>query len=302
MINVNIEDSDFNTGLLLKKITESIKERNISALNLEKGKEYLITWDKTTHQLSLGQDINKVVYIKNIIFLNISQTKDDLLNNTLFERLISDIDININNEFFNIEQLEVINDGKNKNIDIKYYAMPKLESIKMFKIKQALELEIDVSIISSFFKPEFNDKQLHQILFGLISNLDVSKYAKIEFNWKQMKQIRLGLEKKLDISIYANHKFNYLQMMEIRFGLEDNIDVYLYSNPCFSSNEMLILRKKLKNRKNKKDYSDLLDFRTKEQREHIFNILDVRRKHPLFLKLKQKINGRIYIPYKKDIV
>lgn len=248
MITVNNEDSNFNNSILLKNITESITEGNISVLKLEIGKEYLVTWNKITHQLSLEQDINKVIYIKKILFINCYQSKCDLLDNTLFERLMSDNDndININSDFFDISQLEQINEGKNEYLDINIYAMPKFEAIQMFHFKTALELGIDSSNILTFLKPEFNDEQLCQIFFGLITNLDVSKYAKIEFNCEQMKQIRLGLENKLNVLIYAKPEFNYLQMMEIRFGLEDNIDVSLYSNPCFSSDEMLILRKKLK--------------------------------------------------------
>ena len=147
---------------LLTKINYSITENIVSALNLEKGKEYLITWDKTTHQLSLEQDINKVIYIKNIKFFNISQAKNDLLTNTLFERLISDIDININEEFFDIWKFKQIELGVKNKLNISIYA-----------------------------KPKFDCKQMIEIRLGLESDLDVSIYAKSEFDNEKMKKNRL---------------------------------------------------------------------------------------------------------------
>ena len=85
---------------LITNITKAIKENSISKLNLELGKQYLITWDRETHQLSLEQDINKVIYIKNIMFLNIYKVKEDLLNHNLFERIMLAKNINIHNDFF----------------------------------------------------------------------------------------------------------------------------------------------------------------------------------------------------------
>ena len=63
---------------------------------------------------------------------------------------------------------------------------------QMNEIEKGLEKGLDVSI---YDKEEFNGDQMEQIRKGLEKNLDVSKYAKTEYSWKIMRQIRRKLKK-----------------------------------------------------------------------------------------------------------
>ena len=202
---------------VIQNITKSITENNISELNLEKGKQYLITWDKTTFGLSLEQDINKVIYIKKIMFFNISQVKEDLLDNTLFERLISDDDININSEFFDMWQKTEIMLGKSNSINYSIYAKQKFNHSQMEEIRFGLEKGLDISM---YIDQGYDAGQMREIRFGLEEGLDVSIYAKQEFRWQQMETLRKGLENNLDISLVAKPEFIPEQMKQILIALE----------------------------------------------------------------------------------
>ena len=63
---------------------------------------------------------------------------------------------------------------------------------QMDEIEKGLEKGLDVSI---YDKEEFNGDQMEQIRKGLEKNLNVSKYAKPEYNWKIMRQMRRKLKK-----------------------------------------------------------------------------------------------------------
>jgi hypothetical protein len=154
MINLKSNDEIFQT------ITESITEDNISELNLEIGKEYLISMDKDTHKLSLEQDINKVIYIKKIIFQNVSDAKEYLTHNTVFERLMSDDDININSEFFDDGQLKRINYGIEYDLDIVYFAKPCFDVSQMSVIIDGL---VNFFYIDLYASPKFNFDQMYVI-------------------------------------------------------------------------------------------------------------------------------------------
>ena len=124
---------------LITNITKAITENSISKLNLELGKQYLITWDRETHQLSLEQDINKVIYIKNIMFLNIYKVKEDLLNHNLFERIMLAKNINIHNDFFDDYQIYEIRLGLEDNLDVSFYSKPEFNWEQMEQIILALK-------------------------------------------------------------------------------------------------------------------------------------------------------------------
>lgn len=90
--------------------------------------------------------------------------------------------------------------------------------------------EIEIGIqkglnISYYAKKEFLAIQMHQIRLGLEENLAVAKYAKPEYDWFQMEEIREGLKAGLDISKYADPRMSYEVMREIRKGLAEGIDL-----------------------------------------------------------------------------
>ena len=90
--------------------------------------------------------------------------------------------------------------------------------------------EIEIGIqkglnISYYAKKEFLAIQMRQIRLGLEENLDAVKYAKPEYDWFQMEEIREGLKAGLDISKYADPRMSYEIMREIRKGLAEGIDL-----------------------------------------------------------------------------
>ena len=97
-----------------------------------------------------------------------------------------------------------------------------------FSPDQIDEIEIGLQKglnVSLYAKKEFLAIQMHQIRLGLEEKLPVEKYANPEYDWFQMEEIREGLKTKLDISKYADPKLSYEVMREVRKGLEQGIEL-----------------------------------------------------------------------------
>lgn len=60
-------------------------------------------------------------------------------------------------------------------------------------IRLGLEKGFDVSI---YAKPEFDNKQMHEIYMGLLNNVNVLLYATSKLDWNEMRTIRWKLEGK----------------------------------------------------------------------------------------------------------
>ena len=90
--------------------------------------------------------------------------------------------------------------------------------------------EIEIGIqkglnVTYYAKKEFLAIQMRQMRLGLEENLAVAKYAKPEYDWFQMEEIREGLKAGLDVSKYANPQMSYEVMREIRQGLTQGIEL-----------------------------------------------------------------------------
>lgn len=60
-------------------------------------------------------------------------------------------------------------------------------------ILMGLEKGFDVSI---YAKPEFDNKQMHEIYMGLLNDVNVLLYATSKLDWNEMRTIRWELEGK----------------------------------------------------------------------------------------------------------
>lgn len=60
-------------------------------------------------------------------------------------------------------------------------------------IRLGLEKGFDVSIYN---KPEFDNKQMHEIYMGLLNDVNVLLYATSKLDWNEMRKIRWELEDK----------------------------------------------------------------------------------------------------------
>lgn len=76
---------------------------------------------------------------------------------------------------YSTDQLQEIEEGQEKGLDVSYYQ-----------------------------NPEFLAIQMREIRLGLESKVDVSIYADKIYDWFQMKEIRKGLESRLDVEKYAD--------------------------------------------------------------------------------------------------
>ena len=85
------------------------------------------------------------------------------------------------------------------------------------EIELGLKKKLDVS---KYADPKFNDDQMREIRFGLEQGLDVGKYADPKFHWTQMYEISRGLSHNIDVSKYADPKLDSFHMGVIRYNLE----------------------------------------------------------------------------------
>lgn len=97
---------------------------------------------------------------------------------------------------YSTDQLQEIEEGQEKGLDVSYYQ-----------------------------NPEFLAIQMREIRLGLESKVDVSIYADNAYDWFQMKEIRKGLESCLDVEKYADPKLSFEVMHQIRKGLMDGVDL-----------------------------------------------------------------------------
>ena len=89
---------------------------------------------------------------------------------------------------FNKEQLNQIEIGLEKELNVGLYANPKFNWLQMMQIRFGLEDKLDVSLYAN---PEFDENQMEEIRLGLMKGLDVSQYADINCHSSKMKDIRL---------------------------------------------------------------------------------------------------------------
>ena len=69
----------------------------------------------------------------------------------------------------------------------------KLLGTEIKYIRLGLEKGFDVSI---YAKPEFDNKQMHEIYMGLLNDVNVLLYATSKLDWNEMRTIRWELEGK----------------------------------------------------------------------------------------------------------
>ncbi len=84
--------------------------------------------------------------------------------------------------------------------------------------------------IGELLRDEFNEKQLDEIMIGILSGIDVSKIAKSYYHHAQIRELRIGLEHGLDITCYSDRFLHSKDMAIIRKAMEQGFDVELLLN------------------------------------------------------------------------
>ncbi len=173
--------------------------------------------------------------------------------------------MNTAKEEYTQAQMEEIQLGEEKGIDVAYYRNPKFMASQMEEIRLGLEHEIQVAV---YAKPVFDFYQMREIRLGLEQHIDVTSYASPDFDSTTMCVMRQSILDKVDLSFFVSQGFrgNQLleikkcveegfhikklvqcemreaQLKEIRIGLEQGINVYVYADIQYHWRQMRELR------------------------------------------------------------
>lgn len=129
----------------------------------------------------------------------------------------------------------------------------KLNHKQKKEIKEGYDSGFPIPYLESCCLPEYNWKQLHQIVMGYwISKEGRSLYMKPEKTADQMREIRKGLEHHLSLDQISMFKdgYDWRQMEQIRLGLESKYSmeqIALFADKDRNWMQMLIIRKALDN-------------------------------------------------------
>ena len=155
---------------------------------------------------------------------------------------------------YSTDQLQEIEEGQEKGLDVSYYRNPEFLAIQMREIRLGLEAKVDVSVYADIAYDWFQMKEIRK---GLESHLDVEKYADPKISFEVMHQIRKGLMEgmdltfaktipagllkelrkaitaKVDIRRYIREGYEEEQLRQIRIALERGIDIGSHVKLCY---------------------------------------------------------------------
>ncbi len=136
------------------------------------------------------------------------------------------------------EQRCEIWDGLDKNLDVQKYADPRYTPWQMWKIRETMEMGLDVTIMCN---PD-HDEFLTTVLQGtLIDGFDCRHYLDQGFSAGQINELRAGAKSKVAYLLYANKQFNEEQMCTLREALEKGQDVAVVADPRYSAESMRLI-------------------------------------------------------------
>lgn len=93
---------------------------------------------------------------------------------------------------FNKDQLDELEDGLKKGLDVEKYADKRFNDCQMHQIKEGLEDGVNVDYYTN---PDFDIFQMYEIKEGLKAGIDPSEYTDPAYCWEYMEEIRERLEK-----------------------------------------------------------------------------------------------------------
>lgn len=99
---------------------------------------------------------------------------------------------------FNKDQLDELEDGLKKGLNVEKYADKRFNDCQMHQIKEGLEAGVNVDYYTN---PDFDIFQMYEIKEGLKVGIDPSEYADPAYCWEYMEEIRDRLEKVQKLSI-----------------------------------------------------------------------------------------------------
>ena len=99
---------------------------------------------------------------------------------------------------FNKDQLDELEDGLKKGLNVEKYADKRFNDCQMHQIKEGLEAGVNVDYYTN---PDFDIFQMYEIKEGLKAGIDPSEYTDPAYCWEYMEEIRERSEKVQKLSI-----------------------------------------------------------------------------------------------------
>ena len=138
---------------------------------------------------------------------------------------------------YSTDQLQEIEEGQEKGLDVSYYQNPEFLAIQMREIRLGLEAGVDVSIYADKAYDWFQMKEIRK---GLESHLDVEKYADPRLSFEVMHQIRKGLMEGIDLTFAKTIPAGVLK--ELRKALAAKVDIRRYIMEGYEEEQLRQIR------------------------------------------------------------
>lgn len=138
---------------------------------------------------------------------------------------------------YSTDQLQEIEEGQEKGLDVSYYQNPEFLAIQMREIRLGLESKVDVSIYADKAYDWFQMKEIRK---GLESCLDVEKYADPKLSFEVMHQIRKGLMEGMDLTFAKTIPAGLLK--ELRKAIAAKVDIRVYIKEGYEEEQLRQIR------------------------------------------------------------
>lgn len=109
------------------------------------------------------------------------------------------------------------------------------DQIDQFKL--AMDHGLNISILTNLGS-ECSSECMHEIVLGMLHNVDACIYANNMLDCKSMRYLRLGLEADYHMQPYADSSFSAEQLEWIYNGMVDNVPVEKYADSNYSPEKM----------------------------------------------------------------
>lgn len=138
---------------------------------------------------------------------------------------------------YSTDQLQEIEEGQEKGLDVSCYRNPEFLAIQMREIRLGLEAKVDVSVYADKAYDWFQMKEIRK---GLESHLDVEKYADPKLSFEVMRQIRKGLMKGIDLTFAKTIPAGLLK--ELRKAILAKVDIHMYVREGYEEEQLRQIR------------------------------------------------------------
>ena len=138
---------------------------------------------------------------------------------------------------YSTDQLQEIEEGQEKGLDVSYYQNPEFLAIQMREIRLGLETGVNVSIYADKAYDWFQMKEIRK---GLESHLDVEKYADPKLSFEVMHQIRKGLMEGIDLTFAKTIPAGVLK--ELRKAITAKVDIRMYIREGYEEEQLRQIR------------------------------------------------------------